>query len=193
MSGVRTVDDCQCSTGVRRIGRRVAQRMENSKFDIGEVDELASVAAGPESRQRARVGDRIIEYEPAGPARLVGNGSPLAWVMSTTPSPTSAVPPLTTPTIAIVLLAPRANSVPELMTVPLTITVPPVAVSTVAPLPTVPPLRFNCVPLVTSTSQPDPIVPPWITLVPLIVSITALLPFACSLPPEIFARSSRAL
>ena len=99
------------------------------------------------------------------------------------------MPPLTIPTIAIVLLAPRANSVPELMTVPLTITVPPVAVSTVAPLPTVPPLRFNCVPLVTSTSEPDTIVPPWITLVPPIVSITALLPFACNSPPEIFAFS----
>ena len=65
-----------------------------------------------------------------------------------------------------------ANSVPpELITVPLTIAVPPLKVSTTAPGPLVPPLSVSVLPLTTSTTEPDTIVAPLIvSVVPLTVS-----------------------
>ena len=174
---------------VGRIGRRVVQRLEIPNIDIGEVDELAGVAAGPESGQLARVGDRIAEYEAAGPADWKVMASLLALVMSTTPSPTSAVPPLTTPMIAIVLPAPLCEQRAGIGDGAAHDHGATARRFDGRALADVPPFRFNCVPLVTSTSEPDTIVPPWMTLVPLTVSITALLPFVCSLPPEIFAFS----
>jgi hypothetical protein len=47
--------------------------------------------------------------------------------ISTMPSPTSTMPPFAMPTISIRLPAPLANNVPPLVTVPLTIAVPPLA------------------------------------------------------------------
>ena len=48
------------------------------------------------------------------------------------------------------LPAPLAKKVPELKTLPLTIAVPPLKVSIIAPTPTVPPLSVTVLPLATS-------------------------------------------
>ena len=100
---------------------------------------------------------------------------------------------MTTAPLAIfsTLPDPLANSVPELVRVPLTTAVPLVVVSTIAAAPIVPPLMVSAVPLVASTSEPPAIVAPAMVLaVPLTVSITAPVPMLRSVPPETTAPSS---
>ena len=63
--------------------------------------------------------------------------SPLEPAMSTMPSPIRATPPVTTAPLVIrtTLLEALANRMPELWTVPVTDTTPPLRVSTMAPTP----------------------------------------------------------
>jgi hypothetical protein len=79
--------------------------------------------------------------------------------------------------IRTTLLEPLANSVPKLWTVPVTDTVPPVKVSTTAPMPIVPLVSVSVAPLVASSKLAAAIVQPLSrSLVPFFVSITGPAP-----------------
>jgi hypothetical protein len=112
--------------------------------------------------------------------------------LSMMPSPTSAMPRFTTPTISTRLPAPLANKVPPLLSVLLTIAVPPLAVSASALAPSEPALKVRVLELTISSNAPETSVSPFIaSAVPLTVSISALTPEVTSFPgPLIVAPSS---
>ena len=117
---------------------------------------LAGVAAQTEARHLARVGaPQQIDLQTAGAAgrkahifaaRMGNFDKPVADLGGAAAD---------MPAITTVLADPPANSVPELTRVPLTISLPPLCVSTITPEPIMPPISFSLVPLATVTIEPD--------------------------------------